>query len=74
MPKRNNIKIDFGEPEHGWLLMNFRYKDYALVLDISNVPVDPMFQLCDALIEINKGSTDTHRIIWHLEPYCYYLL
>lgn len=32
-----------------------------------------MAQLCDALIQINKGIKEPNRVIWHLESYCYYL-
>lgn len=73
MSALNKINLEFGIPRHGWLLTNFSYKDIVLELDISDVPVNPMTQLCDALIEINKGIAEPSRIIWHLEPYCYYL-
>ncbi len=67
------IEIKFGIPEHGWLLMNFKYGEFQLELDISDVPVDPMEQLCDSLIQIMKGINNPNIVIWHLEPYCYYL-
>ena len=73
MSPGNKITIEFGTPEHGWLLTNLSHKDFEIELDISDVPLDPMVQLCDALIEINKGISEPNRIIWHLEPYCYYL-
>jgi hypothetical protein len=73
MNSENKISIEFGIPEHGWLLTNLSHKDFDLEIDISDVPIDPMDQLCDALIEINKGISEPRRIIWHLEPYCYYL-
>lgn len=69
----NKIEVEFGIPEHGWLLTNLVHKEFNLVLDISDVPLDPMVQLCDALIEISKGIKEPTRVIWHLEPYCYYL-
>ncbi len=73
MNSENKIVIEFGIPENGWLLTTLNHKDFDLELDISDVPIDPMVQLCDALIEINKGINEPSRIIWHLEPYCYYL-
>lgn len=73
MNHKDRIHIEFGIPEHGWLQTNFKYNDFELELDISDVPLDPMVQLCDALIQINKGISKPDRIIWHLEPYCYYL-
>lgn len=73
MESSTKLHIDFGIPEHGWLPTIFQYQDYKLELEISDVPVDPMIQLCNALIGINKGIHEPTRIIWHLEPYCYYL-
>ena len=73
MSSENKIIIEFGVPEHGWLPTTFKFGDYQLELEISDVPLDPMVQLCDALIQINKGIKEPNRIIWHLEPYCYYL-
>lgn len=73
MESSNKLHIEFGTPEHGWLPTMFQYQDYKLELEISDVPVDPMIQLCNALIGINKGINEPTRIIWHLEPYCYYL-
>ena len=73
MSSGNKIVVEFGIPEHGWLITNLSYKDFELELDVSDVPIDPMVQLCDALIEINKGIREPSRVIWHLEPYCYYL-
>lgn len=73
MAESKKIEIEFGIPEHGWLLTNLVHKEFKLELDISDVPLDPMVQLCDALIEISKGIKKPTRVIWHLEPYCYYL-
>lgn len=73
MPSQNKIHLEFGAPEHGWLPTRFSYNDFNLELDISDVPVDPMVLLCDALIEITKGIQEPGPILWHLEPYCYYL-
>lgn len=75
MGVRNHSKlhIEFGIPKHGWLPTILQYEDYKLELEISNVPLDPMVQLCDALIEMIRGVKEPCRIRWHLEPYCYYL-
>ena len=73
MTEKGRIKIEFGIPEHGWLPTKLNYRDYQLELEISDVPLDPMVQLCDTLIQISKGIKEPNRIIWHLEPYCYYL-
>lgn len=73
MSSVNKIEIEFGIPEHGWLPTTFKFGEYQLELEISDVPQDPIVQLCDALIQINKGVKEPNQIIWHLEPYCYYL-
>ncbi len=67
------ISIQFGIPEHGWLPTVFKYGDFELKLDISDVPLNPMTQLCDSLIQLLKGINQPEIIPWHLEPYCYYL-
>ena len=67
------ISIHFGIPEHGWLPTVFKYGNFALALDISDVPLNPMAQLCDSLIQLLKGIDKPQIIPWHLEPYCYYL-
>jgi len=73
LSEKEKIKVDFGVPEHGWLPINLNYIDFDLALYVSDVPVDPMLQLSDALIQICKGVNQPDSIIWHLEPYCYYL-
>lgn len=32
-----------------------------------------MEQLCDALIQLHKGIPLPQLVIWHLEPFCYYV-
>ena len=66
------IKLEFGVPLHGWLPTRFSFEGFVLDLEISDVPLDPMVQLCNALIQINKGIRNPERIIWHLEPFIYY--
>lgn len=73
MIESNKVKVEFGIPEHGWLFTYIAHREFKLELDISNVPLNPMVQLCDALIEISKGIKEPTRVVWHLEPYCYYL-
>ncbi|GEM_PF-732154 len=75
--KQNNnkhkIKIEFGIPVHGWLPTTLKYGDYELEINISDVPLNPMTQLCNSLIQLLKGINTPDIIPWHLEPYCYYL-
>lgn len=67
------LYLEFGKADNGWLPTIFSYGDFELNIEISDVPIDPMVQLCDALIQINKGIKCPERILWHLEPFCYYL-
>ena len=73
MISKKKLKISFGKAHHGWLPTTLIYGDFKLELDISDVPLDPMKQLCTALIELLKGIQEPIKVIWHLEPYCYYL-
>lgn len=70
---RQSIRLVIGEPEHGWLPLVLEYGVFQLELEASDVPQDPMQQLCDALIQLNKGIAQPDQVIWHLEPHCYYL-
>jgi len=67
------ISLKFGTPEFGWLPIKFKYQNFNLALDVSDVPVNPINQLCTCLIQINKGIKFPQIIVWHLEPRCYYL-
>lgn len=73
MSQKNKLEIEFGIPEHGWLPTVLMYQDYKLDIEISDVPRNPMTQLCDSLIQLVKGINKPDVIPWHLEPYCYHL-
>ena len=73
MEQQSKIQIDFGIPEHGWLLTTFKSGEYKLQIEISDVPINPMTQLCSTLIQLTKGINTPDVIPWHLEPYCYYV-
>lgn len=73
MSQQQKIHIEFGNPDHGWLPIRFSHKDFSIELDVSDVPIDPIAQLCDTLIELFNGIIDPSLVVWHLEPYCYYL-
>lgn len=68
----DKIKIEFGVPEHGWLNMNFQWRDFKLNIDLSDVPIDPIKQLIHTLIQLSKGINTPSQVLWHLEPHCYY--
>lgn len=64
------INLWFGLPEHGWLPVEFKAGDYELELDVSDVPVNPLDELCSALIIVLQGGAA--EMGWHLEPTWYY--
>jgi hypothetical protein len=62
----NLFSITMGIPEHGWLSVDLLSEDYILNIDASDVPVNPLEQLCDVILNLeidNKGE-----VYWHLEP------
>lgn len=73
MSSKNKLNLVFGTAYHGWLPTCLTYDDFMLEIEISDVLVDPMEQLCTALIQLLKGIREPVKVIWHLEPYCYYL-
>lgn len=73
MAQRNYISLQFGDPQFGWLPVDFRCADFELQIRASNIPVDPIVQLGETLQYLMKGERRPSRIIWHLEPLCYYM-
>ena len=68
--KAPRLNIIFGEPMHGWLPVVFTAGDFKLDMDASDVPVDPLAQLVDALMKAIKGLKS--EVLWHLEPNGFY--
>jgi hypothetical protein len=67
---KEKLKIEFGQPEHGWLPVDFRQGDFELQFMASDVPVNPIDQLISGIRQITKGITS--EVWWHLEPEGYY--
>ncbi|MFT3793999.1 hypothetical protein [Flavobacterium sp.] len=65
-----SIAITFGEPEHGWLPVDFSYRDFRLHFTASDVLNDPMAELYSALVSLD--STAPQNITWWLEPEAYF--
>ena len=64
------IKVDFGEPHHGWLPVKIESDEYTCEFEASDVPVDPLGVLADALgTVVTSGQVE---VWWHLEPAGYY--
>jgi len=60
------VTIRFGVPVHGWLPVEIDFGDFTLQLDASDVPVNPLDELCSALILVLQGAST--EVGWHLEP------
>ena len=63
---RKKIQLNFGNPEHGWLPVEFKYAEFELNFDASDVPKIPTELLCECLISILKGLET--KMYWFLEP------
>jgi hypothetical protein len=66
----SDMKIKFGEPEHGWLPVSLVAEDYTLDMDVSDVPVDPLGLLVSSLSKAVSGIEG--EVWWHLEPDGFY--
>lgn len=67
---RDNLKIEFGHPEHGWLPVYIRQGEFSLEFIASDVPLNPIEQLISLLRLLQRGISG--EIWWHLEPAGYY--
>jgi len=64
------LKCKFGKPHHGWLPVKLTAGDYNLEMDVSDVPVDPIYILISSLHRALNGLES--EVWWHLEPASYY--
>jgi len=67
---QNKLTVRFGVPEHGWLPVMFQAGDFELQFAASNVPNNPLADLCSTLVLVLQGVSAEVR--WHLEPDWYY--
>jgi hypothetical protein len=63
------VRVLFGQPEHGWLPLTLQVDAFALTLDVSDVPVNPVEELCECLTLVLQGMEAS--VWWHLEPAWY---
>ena len=61
-----SLSIKLGTPEHGWLAVDIISDDYKLKIDASDVPLDPLEQLCNVILNLNVDKKG--EVWWHLEP------
>lgn len=66
----NNILITLGRPAYGWLPVVFRYKDFQIDFDASNVLNDRIDELTYVTTQLQDN--ETKRITWWLEAPAYY--
>ncbi len=64
------FSIVLGNPEHGWLPVDFHYNDFHLEFAASDVLNDPTEELFKAITKL--GDNETRRITWWLEPGAYF--
>jgi hypothetical protein len=62
--------VEFGRPEHGWLPVTFEAGEFKLEFDVSDVPINPLDLLCEALTVVPAGGSA--KVMWHLEPAVYW--
>ncbi|RPD44381.1 hypothetical protein DNI29_22010 [Hymenobacter sediminis] len=63
------VRVLFGQPEHGWLPLTLSVDTFTLALDVSDVPTNPVEELCDCLTLVLQGMEAS--VWWHLEPTWY---
>ncbi|MBL7890123.1 MAG: hypothetical protein JNL24_11235 [Bacteroidia bacterium] len=66
----NSISVELGQPEHGWLPVEFHYKDFHLNFAASDVLNNPTEELYNAVIKLNDN--EVKRTTWWLEPGAYF--
>lgn len=64
------VSITFGTPTHGWLPVDFRYKDFQLKFRASDALHDSLEELYDVVTVLmdNEGK----EVTWWLEPEAYF--
>ena len=66
MSNTEKIELNLGNPEHGWLPVEFKYGEFELNFSASDVPKIPTDLLCETLISVLKGLES--KMYWFLEP------
>ena len=64
------ITIVLGSPEHGWLPVDFHYKDFHMEFAASDVLNDPTEELYNAVTKLQDN--EIKRTTWWLEPGAYF--
>jgi hypothetical protein len=69
LTKTRNIELNLGNPQNGWLPIDFKSDQFELSFISSNVPENPTDKMCDALILCLKDVETEFQ--WNLEPDIY---
>jgi len=62
------INISFGSPDHGWLIVELSCNQSYRSLDVSDVPVDSLYMLATAVLQLVEGRSTEALVAWSLEP------
>ena len=60
------MKVEFGEPDHGWMTIEVTVEDSTVAIDASYV-YPSVEQLAEALVLLAKTATE-RIVVWLLEP------
>lgn len=66
----NSISITLGTPDYGWLPVAFRYKDFHIDFNASNVLNDPIDEINYVITQLKDN--ETKRVTFWLEAPAYY--
>jgi len=62
------INLSFGSPDHGWLIVELSGNQNYRSLDVSDVPVDSLYMLATAVLQLVEGRSIEALVAWSLEP------
>gem|GEM_PF-88308 len=65
----DRVHVSLCVPRHGWLPVTFRYQDFQLDFDASDVLNNPVEELYNAAFRL--GDSDSRIVTWWLEPAAY---
>lgn len=63
----SKLKVEIDAPEHGWTHVKLRSGDSFYEFFPSDVPVDSIKELLDAMLEILNGNKES-KVYWNDEP------
>lgn len=67
MGKMDDLTLQFGTPDHGWLAIELSSSEYDIELEVSDVPCNSLYELVKVLLDLFAGSIEG-VVAWSLEP------